>query len=67
MMLNRLFRTRVIPAKAGIQEAANWTLAFAGVTSYPVYFVELHQAAGTSKLKLALRSNYRISLRQRHV
>jgi hypothetical protein len=42
MMINKLFRANVIPAKAGIQEAANWTPAFAGVTSYLVYFVELH-------------------------
>jgi hypothetical protein len=41
MMLNKLFRTWIIPAKVGIQKAANWTPAFAGVTSYSVYFVEL--------------------------
>ncbi len=47
VMLNKLFRAHATlrAAKAGIQEAANWTPAFAGVTSYLVYFVELHKAA----------------------
>jgi len=30
-----------IPAKAGIQESPDWTPAFAGVTSYLVYLLNL--------------------------
>ena len=59
MMLNRLFRAHVTlrAAKAGIQKAANWTPAFAGVTACLVYFVELHQPATRSvrRLKAALQ------------